>query len=55
MHGVYDKDNAGNSIETDVMVRREKSEEDLQLWALIDMMVQSKTRVKGSLGSLGKF
>jgi hypothetical protein len=28
------------------------------LWALIDMMVQSKTRVKmhmGSLGSKGKF
>lgn len=35
-----------------------KSEEELQLWALIDMMVQSKTRVKlymGTLGSKGAF
>jgi hypothetical protein len=35
-----------------------KSEEELQLWALIDMMVQSKTRVKmymGTLGSKGEF
>jgi flagellar hook-basal body complex protein FliE len=38
--------------------QRVKSEEELQLWALIDMMVQSKTRVKmymGSLGSKGAF
>lgn len=37
---------------------RIKSEEEMQLWALIDMMVQSKTRVKlymGSLGSKGAF
>mmetsp|Transcript_6356 Transcript_6356/g.11326 ORF Transcript_6356/g.11326 Transcript_6356/m.11326 type:complete len:205 (+) Transcript_6356:123-737(+) len=39
-------------------VERVKSAEELQLWALIDMMVQSKTRVKlhmGSLGSKGEF
>lgn len=39
-------------------VERVKSQEELQLWALIDMMVQSKTRVKlymGSLGSKGEF
>eukprot|EP00577_Skeletonema_sp_RCC1716_P022024 CAMPEP_0113419340 /NCGR_PEP_ID=MMETSP0013_2-20120614/26723_1 /TAXON_ID=2843 ORGANISM="Skeletonema costatum, Strain 1716" /NCGR_SAMPLE_ID=MMETSP0013_2 /ASSEMBLY_ACC=CAM_ASM_000158 /LENGTH=223 /DNA_ID=CAMNT_0000306707 /DNA_START=41 /DNA_END=712 /DNA_ORIENTATION=+ /assembly_acc=CAM_ASM_000158 len=37
---------------------RVKSDEEMQLWALIDMMVQSKTRVKlymGSLGSKGAF
>lgn len=32
---------------------RVKSEEELQLWALIDMMVQSKTMVKMHMGSLG--
>jgi hypothetical protein len=35
-----------------------KSETELQLWALIDMLVQSKTIVKkaaGELGSEGKF
>lgn len=39
-------------------VPRVKTPEELQLWALIDMMVQSKTRVKlhmGSLGSKGEF
>jgi hypothetical protein len=39
-------------------VERVKSEEELQLWALIDIMVQSKTAVKlhmGSLGSKGSF
>ena len=39
-------------------VERVKSLEELQLWALIDMMIQSKTRVKkymGSLGSKGEF
>jgi hypothetical protein len=46
---VYDAGNAGNPIEDDVVVRREKSEEELQLWALIDMMVQSKTRIKSSI------
>lgn len=38
--------------------KRSKSPEELQLWALIDIMVQSKTRVKlhmGSLGSKGEF
>ena len=37
---------------------REKSPEELQLWALVDMMVQSKTIVKkmsGELGSKGVF
>ena len=45
----------GNEGET---VERIKSEEELQLWALIDIMVQSKTAVKlhmGSLGSKGSF
>ncbi|KAL3776757.1 hypothetical protein HJC23_013935 [Cyclotella cryptica] len=40
------------------LVGQLKSEEELQLWALIDMMVQSKTRVKlymGTLGSKGAF
>ena len=53
-----DADDAVNSIEVDGLVRREKSKDELQLWALIDMMVQSKTRVKmhmGSLGSKGRF
>lgn len=37
---------------------RIKSPEELQLWALVDMMVQSKTIVKkrnGELGSKGTF
>ena len=49
----YDATDAENPL-----VRPEKSQEELQLWALIDMMVQSKTRVKlhmGSMGSKGKF
>ncbi|KAL3796539.1 hypothetical protein ACHAW5_004441 [Stephanodiscus triporus] len=53
-----DADDAWNSTETNGLGRREKSKEELQLWALIDMMVQSKTRVKlhmGSLGSKGNF
>lgn len=48
--------NGGNG--DDAMANRVKSPEELQLWALIDMMVQSKTRVKlhmGSLGSKGQF
>ena len=39
-------------------VIREKTPEELQLWALVDMMVQSKTIVKkhsGKLGSKGSF
>lgn len=38
--------------------KREKSAEELQMWALVDMMVQSKTIVKktsGELGSKGTF
>ena len=38
--------------------KREKTEEELQLWALVDMMVQTKTIVKtnnGDLGSKGTF
>lgn len=37
---------------------REKTPEELQLWALVDMMIQSKTivkRAKGELGSSGAF
>ena len=37
---------------------RMKSPDELQLWALVDMMVQSKTIVKrrnGELGSKGTF
>ena len=33
---------------------RSKTKEELQLWALIDMMVQSKTIVKRTTGELGK-
>ncbi len=49
--------NTGSSEEGE-MIKRVKSDEELQLWALIDIMVQSKTRVKlymGSLGSKGEF
>jgi hypothetical protein len=38
--------------------KREKTPEELQLWALVDMMVQTKTIVKknsGELGSKGTF
>ncbi len=34
-------------------VSREKTQDELQLWALIDMMVQSKTIVKKESGGLG--
>ena len=53
-----------DSLETDIdedrgeVKKRVKSKEELQLWALIDMMVQSKTRVArhtGQLGSKGEF
>ena len=61
-----DENGSSSSIEeanqeensTSTEVSRVKSEEELQLWALIDMMVQSKTMVKmymGSLGSKGVF
>ncbi|KAL7548216.1 hypothetical protein ACHAWF_011513 [Thalassiosira exigua] len=49
---------AGIENEGDGIIQRLKSPEELRLWALIDMMVQSKTRVKlhmGSLGSKGEF
>jgi hypothetical protein len=49
----YDATDAENSSEVDSFVRSKKSKEELQLWALIDMMVQSKTRVKLHIGSLG--
>jgi hypothetical protein len=52
-----DREEEGSEDGDDV-VERLKSEEELQLWALIDMMVQSKTAVKlamGSLGSKGSF
>ena len=52
-------DNENNmNMEEQHGTTREKSSEELQLWALIDMMVQSKTRVKlhmGKLGSKGEF
>lgn len=51
-----DSSNSPESYELDV--ERVKSEEELQLWALVDMMVQSKTIVKkasGELGSKGTF
>ena len=53
-----------DGLETDIgedrgeVKKRVKSKEELQLWALIDMMVQSKTRVArhtGQLGSKGEF
>lgn len=59
-----ERQEAETSSETDEtqdekdVVERVKSEEELQLWALIDIMVQSKTAVKlhmGSLGSKGSF
>lgn len=54
--GVGGDDNS--AVELPQMTMREKSQEEMQLWALIDMMVQSKTRVKlhmGKLGSKGEF
>ncbi|KAL7524236.1 hypothetical protein ACHAXR_000486 [Thalassiosira sp. AJA248-18] len=51
-------DDSENESEGGDVVERVKSPEELQLWALIDMMVQSKTRIKlhmGSLGSKGEF
>lgn len=53
-----------DGLETDIgedrgeVKKRVKSKEELQLWALIDMMVHSKTRVArhtGQLGSKGEF
>jgi hypothetical protein len=43
-----DDDSSGASGE------RTKTKEELQLWALVDMMVQSKTIIKRASGELGK-
>ena len=40
-------------IDEAVYVPREKSVTELQLWAFIDMMVQTKTLVKKAMGELG--
>ena len=48
----------GSEEEMEQQTERVKSQEELQLWALVDMMVQSKTIVKkanGELGSKGSF
>mmetsp|Transcript_3455 Transcript_3455/g.5404 ORF Transcript_3455/g.5404 Transcript_3455/m.5404 type:complete len:143 (-) Transcript_3455:105-533(-) len=53
-----DASDVKSTSEGEDVVKRQKSQEELQLWALIDMMIQSKTRVKlhmGSLGSKGEF
>mmetsp|Transcript_11384 Transcript_11384/g.24987 ORF Transcript_11384/g.24987 Transcript_11384/m.24987 type:complete len:232 (+) Transcript_11384:190-885(+) len=53
-----DANDTSNESEEGERIKRVKSPEELQLWGLIDMMVQSKTRVKlhmGSLGSKGEF
>lgn len=59
LHVIEDSSGSGNGeVIPSTGSERVKSEEELQLWALIDMMVQSKTRVKlymGSLGSKGAF
>ena len=54
---IQSNDGENENVGGDV-IEQLKSPEELQLWALIDMMVQSKTRVKwymGSLGSKGSF
>lgn len=51
------KEGGSDNVESQRQTK-EKSQEELQLWALIDMMVQSKTRVKlhmRKLGSKGEF
>lgn len=58
LSNIDDVNDPNNGNEGGDAVKRSKSPEELQLWALIDMMVQSKTRVKlhmGSLGSKGQF
>lgn len=58
VHVIEDTNNSNGEVVPGTGSERIKSEEELQLWALIDMMVQSKTRVKlymGSLGSKGAF
>mmetsp|Transcript_24844 Transcript_24844/g.52252 ORF Transcript_24844/g.52252 Transcript_24844/m.52252 type:complete len:236 (-) Transcript_24844:266-973(-) len=44
----------GGEIEGGDIIGQLKSPEELQLWALIDMMVQSKTMVKLHMGTLGR-
>jgi hypothetical protein len=49
---------ADTAEDSSTPVVREKTPEELQLWALVDMMVQTKTIVKkhsGELGSKGSF
>lgn len=48
-----DENDTSNESEGGERIQRVKSPEELQLWGLIDMMVQSKTRVKLHMGSLG--
>ncbi|KAL9181311.1 hypothetical protein ACHAXT_010116 [Thalassiosira profunda] len=58
LEGDADYGKNGEGADGGDTIERRKSPEELQLWALIDMMVQSKTRVKlymGSLGSQGEF
>ena len=56
---VKDGSNTGDKKEKDdgdeqvVPEEREKTPEELQLWALIDLMVQSKTIIKRANGDLG--
>lgn len=51
-------DESEEVVDNQEPITREKSPEELQLWALVDMMVQTKTIVKkenGDLGSKGAF
>jgi hypothetical protein len=47
-------DSYNESLVTGPITKREKTPEELQVWALVDMMVQSKTLVKRAAGELGK-
>ena len=51
--GVSESTKAATTDDSPTPVIREKTPEELQLWALVDMMVQSKTIVKKSSGELG--
>lgn len=54
----FDGEDVNDTSDGTERVKRVKSPEELQLWSLIDMMVQSKTRVKlhmGSIASEGQF
>ena len=55
---LLDGSNTGDKKKDDgdeqvVPEEREKTPEELQLWALIDLMVQSKTIIKRANGDLG--